>query len=90
MGPRPLLHAAHPSRSTEAKWAQILYTEIKAVAVLEHAMLVAIWTMLSAGAAYEDLGSDFYLRRAPDRSKSHALKHLRDMSYEVTLEPVAM
>ncbi len=63
---------------------------IKAVVALEHAMLVAIWNMLSTGATYEDLGSDFYLRRAPDRTKTRALKQLRDLGYEVTLEPVAV
>ena len=63
---------------------------IKAVVAIEHAMLVAIWNMLSTGATYQDLGSDFYLRRAPDRTKTRALKQLRDLGYEVTLEPICV
>ena len=63
---------------------------IKAVVAIEHAMLVAIWNMLSTGATYQDLGSGFYLRRAPDRTKTRALKQLRDLDYEVTLEPICV
>ncbi len=61
---------------------------IEAVVAIEHAMLVAIWNMLSTGTTYQDLGSDFHLRRAPDRTKTRALKQLRDLGYEVTLAPI--
>ncbi len=60
---------------------------IKAVVAVEHAMLIAIWNMLTTGALYDDLGGDFYARRNPDRTKQRALDQLRQMGYDVTLSP---
>ncbi len=60
---------------------------MKAIVALEHAMLIAIWNMLTTGALYDDLGGDFYTRRNPDRTKQRALDQLKQMGYEVTLTP---
>jgi len=62
---------------------------LKAVVALEHAMLVAIWHMLSDGTLYSDPGDDFYTRRTPDRSRLRAVEQLQRMGYKVTLEPVS-
>ena len=64
---------------------------IKAIVAVEHAMLVAIWNMLTKSAFYGDLGADFYARRNPDRAKQRALDQLRKLGYKVTIteEPAA-
>ena len=61
---------------------------LKAVVALEHAMLVAIWHMLSDGTLYSDPGDDFYTRRNPDRTRLRAIEQLQRMGYTVTLEPI--
>ena len=62
---------------------------IKAVVAIEHAMLVAIWNMLNAGAFYIDPGGDFYARLNPDQAKNRAVDQLRQMGYYVTLDTLA-
>lgn len=84
------LSAAH-SKNTylAAKYRRIASRRgpIKAIVAIEHAMLIAIWTMLTHGAFYEDLGGDYYTRRNPDKTKQHALNQLKQMGYTVTLTP---
>ncbi len=43
---------------------------IKAVVAVEHAMLIAIWHMITDGVFYSQPGSDFYTRRNPDKTKT--------------------
>lgn len=61
---------------------------IKAIVAVEHAMLIAIWNMLTNGVFYEDLGGDFYHRRNPDKTRQRALDQLQQMGYAVTLTPL--
>ena len=61
---------------------------VKAIVALEHAMLIAIWNMLTTGAFYDDPGGDFYTRLNPDKAKNRAIDQLRKMGYSVTLEPL--
>ena len=61
---------------------------IKAIVALEHAMLVAIWNMLTTGALYSDPGDDFYTRLNPDKAKNRALDQLKKMGYSVSLAPL--
>ena len=63
---------------------------IKAVVALEHAMLIAIWNMLTTTDYYCDPGGDFYTRLNPDKAKNRAVDQLRKMGYDVTLEPLAV
>ena len=60
----------------------------KAVVAVEHAMLTAIWYMITNGVPYADLGGDFYTRRNPDQAKNRAIDQLRRLGYTVTLSPV--
>jgi transposase len=60
---------------------------VKAIVALEHAMLVAIWNMLTTGESYCDPGGDYFTKRRPDRAKQRALDQLRDLGYVVTLQP---
>jgi transposase len=62
---------------------------VKAIVAIEHAMLIAIWNMLSTGTLYNDPGADFYTRLDPDKAKNRALDQLRKMGYDVTLNPTA-
>ena len=62
---------------------------IKAIVALEHAMLIAIWNMLTTGSTYCDLDGDYYTRLNPDRARNRAIDQLRKMGYEVTLTPMA-
>ena len=62
---------------------------MKAIVAVEHAMLIAIWNMLTTGAFYCDPGSDFYARLNPDKAKNRAIDQLRSMGYAVTLNPLA-
>ena len=61
----------------------------KAVVAVEHAMLTAIWHMITNGVPYADPGGDFYTRRNPDKAKNRAIDQLRQMGYDVTLSPRA-
>ena len=61
---------------------------IKALVAVEHALLIAIWHMLTTGAFYSEPGGDFYARRQPEKTKARALDQLRKMGYAVTLEPL--
>jgi transposase len=63
---------------------------VKAIVAIEHAMLIAIWNMLSTGAFYCDPGDDFYSRLNPDKAKNRAIDQLRKMGYAVTLNPLAV
>ncbi len=61
---------------------------VKAIVAVEHALLIAIWNMITDGAFYTEPGGDFYVRLHPDRSKQCALDQLRKMGYAVTLGPL--
>jgi hypothetical protein len=51
-------------------------------------MLIAIWNMITNGVFYDDLGGDYYTKLNPDKTKQRALNQLRQMGYEVTLNPL--
>jgi transposase len=61
----------------------------KAVIAVAHAMLVAIYHMLTRRTTYQDLGNDHYDRRHAERAKHRALQTLERQGYRVSLEPVA-
>jgi len=61
---------------------------IKAIVALEHTMLIAIWDMITNGVFYDDLGGDYYTKLNPDKTKQRALNQLRQMGYDVTLNPL--
>lgn len=62
---------------------------MKALVAIEHAMLIAIWNMLTTGTTYQDPGADYYSRLNPDRARNRALHQLRELGYEVTLNPLS-
>src|SRR4029453_10732069 len=48
-----------------------------AAIAIEHAILVAIWTMAHTGALYDDPGADYYTRRDPERASRTAVNQLQ-------------
>ena len=62
---------------------------VKALVAVEHAMLIAIWNMITTGSFYSDPGGDYYTRLHPDRTKQRALDQLKKIGYTVTLSPLA-
>ena len=63
---------------------------LKAVVAVEHAMLVAIWHMLTDQTPYRDPGADYYTRLNPDKTRTRAIDQLRAIGYDVTLTPRAV
>jgi len=84
------MSAAHSKDTYPAKYRRIASRRgpIKAIVAVEHAMLIAIWNMLTNGVFYQDLGGDFSSRRNPDKTRQRALDQLRQMGYDVTLSPL--
>jgi transposase len=58
---------------------------LKAIVAVEHAILIAIWTMGRTGTEYSDPGADYYTRRDPERLQLHAIHQLQHLGYDVTL-----
>jgi len=54
-----------------------------AIVVVQPAILVAIWHMLSRGILHEDLGSDHFRERDRDRTKRHLIQQLQKIGIEV-------
>ena len=61
---------------------------VKAIVAVEHAILIAIWNMITNGVFYDDLGGDYFSKLNPEKTKNRALNQLRQMGYDVTLNPL--
>lgn len=62
----------------------------KAAIAVGHSILVICWHLLTDDADYNDLGGDYFTRRAnPDRQRDRAIKQLHDLGYQVTLKQTA-
>jgi transposase len=62
----------------------------KAIIVVAHAILVIIWHVLAAGKAYDELGEDYFTRRAdPERETRRLVARLEALGHTVTLEAAA-
>ena len=57
----------------------------RALVATEHAMIIAVWHMLTTGEFYHDLGSDHYARQAPARVIRRKIADLEAAGYIVTL-----
>jgi transposase len=56
----------------------------KALVATEHAMIIAIWHMLSSGTSYHDLGADYYTRRTPQKAIRRKIEDLEAAGYTIT------
>ena len=62
----------------------------KAAVAVGHSILVICWHLLTDDADYDDLGGDYFQRRAnPDRQRDRAIQQLHELGYRVTLDKVA-
>ena len=62
----------------------------KAAIAVGHSILVISWHLLTEDADYDDLGGDYFQRRAnPDRHRDHLITQLHNLGYRVTLDKVA-
>jgi transposase len=55
----------------------------KALVATEHAMIIAIWHMLTSGSCYHDLGTDYYIRRTPEKVIRRKIADLEAAGYTV-------
>ena len=62
---------------------------IKAVVVLEHSILTAVWNMLANGECYEDPGADHFTKLDPLKARNRTIRQLQTLGYEVIVTPVA-
>ena len=59
----------------------------KASVAVGHSILVICWHLLMEDCDYDDLGGDYFTRRAqPDRHRDHLVKQLHGLGYRVTLD----
>ena len=62
---------------------------MRALVAVEHALVITAWNMLSDGAFYRELGTDYYSQRKPAKAKARAVSQLEALGYTVTLTPLA-
>ncbi len=62
---------------------------MRALVAVEHALVITAWNMLSDGAFYRELGTDYYTVRKPAKAKACAVSQLEALGYTVTLTPLA-
>ena len=56
--------------------------KLRAIVAVEHAILTAIWHMLSTGTYYQDPGPDYYSRHDPSKGAARAVRTLRALGYQ--------
>jgi len=62
----------------------------KAAVAVGHSILVICWHLLANDCDYDDLGGDYFTRRAnPDRHRDRLIEQLQGLGYHVTLNPAA-
>jgi transposase len=62
----------------------------KAIITVAHAVLVIIWHVLATGRGYDDLGADYFDRRAdPERETARLIARLEALGRKVTVEEAA-
>src|SRR3984957_15302971 len=62
----------------------------KAIITVAHAVLVIIWHVLATGRGYDDLGADYFDRRAdPERETARLIARLEALGGKVTVEEAA-
>ncbi len=88
-----LSDAAMAALRTNDSYLQALYRRKKpqlgharALGAVKHSMLCAAWHMLTTGELYNDLGSDYYTRRNPERQTQRLIAQLERLGHTVTLQ----
>jgi transposase len=63
--------------------------KMRAALAVAHKILIAAYRMLSSGTDYKDLGPAYLDTLHQNRTAANLVRRLRDMGYEVTLQPQA-
>jgi hypothetical protein len=61
----------------------------RATLAVAHAILVSAWHILAGGQPYRDLGPRHFDNLAAERLRRYHVRRLRDLGFQVTLEPAA-
>ena len=61
----------------------------KAAVAVGHSILVISWHLLAKDRDYDDLGGDYFTRRAPERQRDRLIQQPHNLGYRVTLDRVA-
>lgn len=87
-----LQEAAWAAARTKQSYYRALYHRLKgrrgakkAIVAVQHAMLVALWHMLTRRVPHHDLGADYFDRRNTARLRHHHVRRLRQLGYQVVL-----
>lgn len=62
---------------------------MKANVALQRTLLTIIWNMATTAQPYQELGADYYTRHNPDKTKNRAIKQLKSLGYDVSIEAAA-
>jgi transposase len=87
-----LQEAAWAAARTKRSYYRALYHRLKgrrgakkAIVAVQHAMLVALWHMLTRRVPHHDLGADYFDRRNTARLRHHHVRRLQQLGYRVVL-----
>ena len=92
-----LQEAAWAAVRTKKSYYRALYYRLKArggpkkaIVAVQHAMLVALWHMLTRHVPHQDLGVDYFDRHHTERRRRHHVRRLEQLGYQVVLvQPAA-
>ena len=91
-----LNEAAWAASRTKRSYYHALYHRMKArqgpkkaIGAVQHALLVALWHMLSRHVPHHDLGADYFRQHDGSRARRHHITRLEQLGYRVILEPAA-
>jgi transposase len=90
-----LVEAAHAAARSKNTYLSALYHRIKArggakqaLIAVGHAILVAIYHMLSRAQSYQDLGGNYFDEHDRKAVEKRLVRRLEKLGYQVSLEPV--
>jgi len=61
----------------------------KAIVAVQHALLVALWHILTRRVPHQDLGADYFDRHQTERRRRHHVRRLEQLGYQVVLSQPA-
>jgi transposase len=94
---RVLIESARAAARAKGSYFGAQYAQIarrrgpnKAAVAVAHSLVVVIWHILSTGEHYTDPGREFFERRRdPERETDRLVRQLRQLGYDVDLQPSA-
>lgn len=88
-----LIEVAHAAARSKGTFLEAYYQRLrrrmghkKAIVALAHRMLIIIYHLLKEGQPYRELGPDHVDEKAREASKTHAVRRLEQLGYQVTLQ----